>query len=151
MTELAPNQLHSVSVTAEYVADPLALFTQLTTPNDNSLLLESAEIDTKAGTQSLLLVDACARLVCNGLDVAIEALNDNGEALLECLQTALPADVKKSRQNKTLKLAFPAVNSAQDEDSRLKALSVFDTLRTLLLQLHCQQGKESLFLGGIFS
>ena len=151
MTELAPNQLHSVSVTAEYVADPLALFTQLTTPNDNSLLLESAEIDTKAGTQSLLLVDACARLVCNGLDVAIEALNDNGESLLECLQTALPADVKKSRQNKTLKLAFPAVNSAQDEDSRLKALSVFDTLRTLLLQLHCQQGKESLFLGGIFS
>ena len=48
MTELAPNQLHSVSVSAAYVADPLALFTQLTTPHDNSLLLESAEIDTKA-------------------------------------------------------------------------------------------------------
>ena len=97
MTELAPNQLHSVSVSAAYVADPLALFTQLTTPHDNSLLLESAEIDTKAGTQSLLLIDACVRLVCNGLDVTATALNHNGTALLDCLQSALPPAVAQER------------------------------------------------------
>ena len=58
MTELHPNHLHAMLCDAAYVADPLALFSQLTQPNDNSLLLESAEIDTKAGTQSLLLVDS---------------------------------------------------------------------------------------------
>lgn len=151
MTELAPNQLHSVSVSAAYVADPLALFTQLTTPHDNSLLLESAEIDTKAGTQSLLLIDACVRLVCNGLDVTATALNHNGTALLDCLQSALPPAVAQERVDQQLQLHFPPINSAQDEDSRLKALSVFDALRTLLTQLHCSEGKEAIFLGGIFS
>ena len=43
MTELHPNHLHALMSDAAYVADPLALFAQLTTANDNSLLLESAE------------------------------------------------------------------------------------------------------------
>ncbi len=51
MSELSPLTL--LQVEAAHVADPLALFTQLTRTGDNSLLLESAEIDTKAGTQSL--------------------------------------------------------------------------------------------------
>ena len=152
MTELHPNHLHAILSDAAYVADPLALFSQLTQPNDNSLLLESAEIDTKAGTQSLLLVDSCVRLTCRGLSVQAEALNLNGLAVLERLQSGLPSSVQQQRVSDSLLiLNFPAIDTDQDEDSRLKALSVLDSLRTLLTQLHCEQGQEAIFLGGIFA
>jgi anthranilate synthase component I len=151
MTELHPNHLHALVNDAAYVADPLALFTQLTTANDNSLLLESAEIDTKAGTQSLLLIDSCVRLTCHGLSVEAEALNRNGLAVLDRLQSGLSSAVQQVRQGNQLTLNFPPIDTDQDEDSRLKALSVLDTLRTLLTQLHCEQGQEAIFLGGIFA
>ena len=152
MTELHPNHLHAMLCDAAYVADPLALFSQLTQPNDNSLLLESAEIDTKAGTQSLLLVDSCVRLTCRGQTVDAEALNPNGLAVLDRLQSGLPSSVEQLRNSdERLTLNFPAIDTEQDEDSRLKALSVLDSLRTLLTQLHCEQGQEAIFLGGIFA
>ena len=133
MTELHPNHLHAILSDAAYVADPLALFSQLTQPNDNSLLLESAEIDTKAGTQSLLLVDSCVRLTCRGQTVDAEALNPNGLAVLDRLQSGLPSSVEQLRNSdERLTLNFPAIDTEQDEDSRLKALSVLDSLRTLL-------------------
>ncbi len=151
MTELHPDHLHAMLRDANYVADPLALFSHLTQNGDNSLLLESAEIDTKAGTQSLLLIDACVRLTCQGLTVQAEALNDNGLAVLARLQSGIASDVQQTRQGKQLTLQFPLIDNIQDEDSRLKALSVLDTLRTFLTQLHCAQGQEAIFLGGIFA
>lgn len=117
---------------AHYVADPLELFTQLTSPADNSLLLESAEIDTKTGTQSMLLIDACVRMVCQGHVVTATALNSNGEAVLNLLSNTLPDEVNKQRNTNQLQLTFPQITGIQDEDSRLKALSVLDSLRTLL-------------------
>ena len=151
MTELHPHHLHALLADAAYVADPLALFSHLTQEGDNSLLLESAEIDTKAGTQSLLLIDACVRLVCRGLNVAAEALNNNGMAVLDRLQSGLRDAVIQRRDANRLTLDFPTIDTVQDEDSRLKSLSVLDTLRTLLTQLHCEQGQEAIFLGGIFA
>lgn len=106
MTELHPNHLHALMSDAAYVADPLALFAQLTTANDNSLLLESAEIDTKAGTQSLLLIDSCVRLTCRGLSVSAEALNRNGLAVLDRLQSGLSHAVTQTRQGNHLTLDF---------------------------------------------
>lgn len=101
--------------------DPLALFTQLTRSGDDSLLLGSAEIDTKAGTQSLLLIDACVRLTCLGATVTAEALNANGETVLDTLQSALPTAVQCQRDGALLNLRFPTIDASQDEDSRLKA------------------------------
>ncbi len=46
MTELHPNHLHAILSDAAYVADPLALFSQLTRRIDTSLLLESSDIDS---------------------------------------------------------------------------------------------------------
>ncbi|WP_409420387.1 anthranilate synthase component 1 [Pseudaeromonas sp. ZJS20] len=130
---------------AAHVADPLALFSHLTQPFDNSLLLESAEIDSKAGTQSLLLIDACVRLTCYGNRVQAQAANANGQAVLAFLAQALPAEVHCQQQDGRLEMAFPAIDANQDEDSRLKAMSVLDSLRLLLAQ------DEALFLGGLFA
>ena len=135
---------------AHYVADPLELFTQLTSPADNSLLLESAEIDTKTGTQSMLLIDACVRMVCQGHVVTATALNSNGEAVLNLLSNTLPDEVNKQRNTNQLQLTFPQITGIQDEDSRLKALSVLDSLRTLLTH-SIDAEAVNLFLGGIFA
>ena len=80
---MAHGSLHVLLQDAPYTDDPLALFAALSQTGDNSMLLESAEIDTKAGTQSLLMLDACVRLVCQGRSVTLCALNTNGLPALD--------------------------------------------------------------------
>ena len=53
-------EFDTLKLNAPYVADPLALYSEFCQQRPNTLLLESVEIDSKAGKQSLLLVDACA-------------------------------------------------------------------------------------------
>ncbi len=79
-----------------YAKDPTRLFQVLCGSKTNSLLLESAEIDSKENLKSLLLIDAAVRIVCRGHDVEFEALtetktgfsgnlslNDKGDRLTE--------------------------------------------------------------------
>lgn len=63
-TRLPLGEFDTIRLNAPYVTDPLALYTRLCQDRPNNLLLESVEIDSKAGTQSLLLVDACLRIEC---------------------------------------------------------------------------------------
>ena len=58
-----------------------------------TLLLESADIDSKDDLKSLLLVDSALRITALGDTVTIQALSGNGEALLALLDNALPAGV----------------------------------------------------------
>lgn len=66
-TRLSLGEFDTLRLNAPYVTDPLALYSQLCQGRPNNLLLESVEIDSKAGTQSLLLVDACLRIECLSL------------------------------------------------------------------------------------
>ena len=50
-----------VKAESGYIKDPLALFYELTQGTKNNILLESQEIHTKAGTQSLLGVSSALR------------------------------------------------------------------------------------------
>jgi anthranilate synthase component 1 len=109
------------------------------------------EIDSKAGTQSLLLVDACLRIECRGRAVQVRPLGDNGATLLRLLEQRLPTVITQTRVADELHLDFPASDRELDEDSRLKGSSVLDVLRTLQRELQCQQGKEALFMAGSFA
>ncbi|ALP42797.1 anthranilate synthase component 1 [Aeromonas schubertii] len=152
MTPLPLGKFESLRLSAPYVADPLALYRTLCGERPNTLLLESAEIDSKAGTQSLLLADACLRLECRGQRVEVRPLTPNGEPLQRLLAERLPAGVERSQGAKgELLLTFPRADQAQDEDSRLKAVGVLDTLRTLINELQTEQEAGSLFLGGSFA
>ena len=79
-TRLPLGEFDTIRLNAPYVTDPLALYTRLCQDRPNNLLLESVEIDSKAGTQSLLLVDACLRIECRGRAVQVRPLGDNGAA-----------------------------------------------------------------------
>ncbi|WP_407232538.1 anthranilate synthase [Escherichia coli] len=67
-----------------------------------TLLLESADIDSKDDLKSLLLVDSALRITALGDTVTIRALSGNGEALLlALLDNALPAGVEKMNNHQT--------------------------------------------------
>ncbi|MGY3891791.1 anthranilate synthase component 1 [Aeromonas mytilicola] len=150
-TRLPLGEFDTIRLNAPYVTDPLALYTRLCQDSPNNLLLESVEIDSKAGTQSLLLVDACLRIECRGRTVRVRALTSNGVQLQRLLEQRLPAIITQTRVADELQLDFPASDRTLDEDSRLKGSSVLDVLRTLQQELQCQQGKEALFMGGSFA
>ena len=115
----------------DYVAQPQELFEQITQPFDNSLLLESAEINTKAGTTSMLIVDAACRLSCLGRTVFSQALTPNGFNVNEQLKKLIPESCMVQERGNTLIIEYPEIATDIDEDSRLKALSVLDLLRKM--------------------
>jgi anthranilate synthase component I len=145
--------LTQLTKTIGYYQDPTQVFYQLCDSKPATLLLESAEIDNKQGIKSVMIVDSALRISAINNEVTFTALTENGEKLLPLLQQAFldkPVNVQVDEQ--ILKLVFPAIDSLQDEDSRLKSLSVFDALRTLLtiVNIPKQCGQDAVFVGGLF-
>lgn len=112
-----------------YRDNPTALFHQLCGDRPATLLLESADIDSKDDLKSLLLVDSALRITALGDTVTIQSLSGNGEALLTLLDNALPAGVENEQLPNCRVLRFPPVSLLLDEDARLCSLSVFDAFR----------------------
>ena len=135
-----------------YRDNPTALFHQLCGNRPATLLLESADIDSKDDLKSLLLVDSALRITALGDTVTIQALSGNGEALLALLDNALPAGVENEQSPNCRVLRFPPVSPLLDEDARLCSLSVFDAFRLLQNLLNVpKEEREAMFFGGLFS
>ena len=75
-------ELEVIHTSAPYAQDPTRLFHTLCADKTDSLLLESAEIDSKQNLKSLLIVDSAVRIVCYGHEVTMTALTENGQHLL---------------------------------------------------------------------
>ncbi len=139
-----------------YCGDPLALYSAIADKTArNTLLLESSEIETHAGTQSIIIADASLRVVCRGTSVSVEALTANGAAAFPLLQenAASPAGILSGASVEKvsateLVFSFPQMDFLQDEDTRLKAKSPLDVLRALKNLPGFPAAK--IFLGGIF-
>lgn len=125
-------QLTLLKAQASYRGDPTTIFHQLCGARPATLLLESAEINSKQNLQSLLVIDSALRITALGHTVSVQALTANGAALLPLLDEALPPEVRNQARPNGRELTFPAIDAVQDEDARLRSLSVFDALRTLL-------------------
>ncbi|WP_034948392.1 anthranilate synthase component 1 [Erwinia oleae] len=141
-----------ITGSAPYREDPAAVFHQLCGARPATLLLESADIDSKRNLKSLLIVDSALRI--NALEnvVTIQALSENGRALLPLLDEALPHDVVNTVRPDGRELRFSPNSEVQDEDSRLKATSVFDALRLIphLVRSPADE-REAVLLGGLFA
>ncbi|AMO49708.1 anthranilate synthase, component I [Kosakonia oryzendophytica] len=144
--------LELLTSNAAYRGNPTALFHQLCGARPATLLLESADIDSKNDLKSLLLVDAALRITALGDTVTIKALTVNGAALLPLLDAALPTGVENTVSVDGRELRFPPVSTLLDEDARLCSLSVFDALRLLqdLLVVPANE-REAMFFGGLFA
>lgn len=150
--------------------DPVLMF-QRVCRGPNTLLLESAEIDSKRHLQSFLLTVAAVRLVCRGREVVASALTAGGGRLLAAIAEHFHADplpgVELSMEGKAagasagglaggtlerLSWRFPEVAGDQDEDSRLLAPFVFEPLRRIPRALRLCSGEEAgLFVGGMLA
>ncbi|MBC3764671.1 anthranilate synthase component 1 [Neptunicella marina] len=145
-----PGKVESIIKPVQYVAEPLALYRSLCEGRAHNLLLESAEIDSKDDLKSLMLIDAALRLECNNHKVNCQALTSNGAAILPLLAQACDAESELSENQLTL--TFTTAQDALDEDSRLKAHSVFDALRQIILTITpLRQHPDALFIGGVFA
>jgi anthranilate synthase component 1 len=120
----------TISTNCRYCVSPTELFGQLTKNRNNVLLLESAEVDSKDNLKSLMVINAALKLTCHGRDVIIDALNDNGRALIAPLATHF-CDVVTTSTSEQLILSYPQPAQQLDEDERLKAPSPFTAIREL--------------------
>ena len=143
--------VNSQTYVIDYVADPLSSYFDVTHNSAYTLLLESAEIDSKDNLKSIMLLDACVRFECVGLTVTAQAMNINGVQALNMLNSTLaPCLVHQSIDSSTFTFTLP--DSQADEDSRLKSRGVFDVLRTCINQFkHNPNQPLSVFLGGCFA
>ncbi|MDP2533018.1 anthranilate synthase component 1 [Photobacterium damselae subsp. piscicida] len=153
-TPQASAQLEVLALEVPYVADPTELYYALCGQSTNSLLLESAEVDSKQNLKSLMLIDAAVRIVCRGHQVDFEALTLNGENVLASLVDSLDPSLITQQSRKTLTLSYLShhQDTELDEDSRLRQASNFDALRAVQ-QLYPTTAlpHDALFLAGLFA
>ena len=145
-------KLEHLTAVAPYTSDPTELFHALCEKKSDSLLLESAEINSKENLQSLLVIDSALRIVCHGNSVTFTALSQNGVNVLNHIVQNIPSCVSYSVDEATLTIDFPKIKDDLDEDSKIKELSVFDALRLVQHSFDTSnQHKHALFLGGLFA
>lgn len=89
-----------------YRDNPTALFHQLCGDRPATLLLESADIDSKDDLKSLLLVDSALRITALGDTVTIQHFPATAKPSPALLDNALPAGVE-SEQSPNCRAALP--------------------------------------------
>ncbi|MEI5638475.1 MULTISPECIES: anthranilate synthase component 1 [unclassified Pseudoalteromonas] len=144
-----PGEVTSIRQRRDYIASPLSLYAGLDKPN--SLLLESAEIESKDNVKSIVLVDSAIRFECNGDEVVATALSNNGAQLLPYLgQKVQNCDAQL--QGTTLSLRYNSAAADIDEYSKLKADNAFSALRTCINEIQSNSDTPfAVFLGGVFA
>lgn len=154
LTELGTHigRVESIQQSATYINDPLVAFQHLCANSPHSMLLESAEIESKDNLKSLVLVDAAMRIECNGQTVTCSALTANGVHLLDVIDRHCPEGITSKTQSDVLTLRCETDASSSDEDARLKLPSVFDALRSILNNIQAiRKTPHAVFLGGAFA
>ena len=109
-----------------YHEDVSSLFAHLGGLDEqDSVLLESADITTKSGLHSLAVLKASLRVTCNGTRVTVEPFTASGEALAARAAQHLTKYAVGEHVYE-----FP-VSQAEDERERLTATSSVEVLRAL--------------------
>lgn len=133
-------QRHTPHITRQkvrYHEDASSLFAHLggTTASD-AVLLESADITTQSGLQSVAVLQGSLRVTCTGNRVEVTVLTASGEVFAQRLRERLEQYAVGQYAYE-----FPqASDEAQDERERLTAISPVEVLRALTLQ--AQYGNE---------
>ncbi|KAF7773736.1 anthranilate synthase component I [Pseudoalteromonas citrea] len=144
-----PGEVTSIRQRRNYISSPLSLYAAL--DKRNSLLLESAEIDSKDNVKSIVLVDAALRIECHGRQVIVTALSNNGKQLLAHL-THKVKNCHVELTDRVLTIEYQIDDAQQDEYSKLKADNAFSALRTCINEIRSNSDTPfSVFLAGVFA
>lgn len=137
---------------SNYIKDPLALFYDLTKDNKNNILFESSEIDTKAGTKSMLGIRSALRITSLDNIVTIKVLNNNGQAVVNNLLEVIREDQNTEiiKEEDLVLIKYTKIDTKLDEDIRLKSITTLDTLRKILKTTPIHGSFEDVMLAGVF-
>lgn len=117
-------EFFSARTPVRYHSDAAALFAALGgIEADDSVLLESADIESKKKTKCVAVLKAALRVSCEGSDVRVEALSETGEAMLRRLDS-------DAKQHATFHFR---PSQEHDERARLLDRSQVEILRRLQL------------------
>lgn len=148
---------HSLHLRLPYTADTQQLYQRLCGDKPNTLLLDSAEIQSRKHLKSLIMVQAALQFTCNGSSVVIRALTANGAQLLPYLQQHLQDLADITATDSQLECNFHTASTALnelDEEQRLRHQSTEQPLRIVQHQLTALAGSTdhdfSLFVAGVF-
>src|SRR5690606_14189446 len=145
-----PGEVASIAMPLPYHSDALSCYRQLTAQSPYSLLLESAEIDSKDNLKSLLLIDAALRIECNDQTVVVKAVSNNGAVLLPYLADKLSGNAAVEQSKGQLRITYQRPAVLLEESERLLCANPFSVLRTLQSELKCQSDEPfAVFLGGV--
>ena len=147
---------HTLKATLAYHSDPLRLYQHITKDVPHTMLLESAEIDSKENLKSMVMTHAALMIRCDGYRLRFSALSDNGVSLLAPIEqffTARSSQTQCQRDGHNLVVTLQKDTELKDEDARLKSTSPLDGLRLFVKHIDCGQTPafEDLFLGGVLS
>lgn len=140
-------QFHTAHRELAYTGDAAALFHALATPR-NSLLLESADIESKKNLTCIAITKAALKVVCHGQQVTATALTGAGRVLLGELHSDFHSRMTDSAEDSATFRFEPSAE--HDERARLRATSTADILRTLQFS-RLYSGESLPFLGGGFA
>jgi len=146
-----PGAVMTITDSLSYQSDPLAVFHTLCADKENTLLLESAEVDKKHQLKSLLLADTAVKIVCNGNTVNFTALSKNGENALAFAKQALASDADIIGNEQSFTATFANITEQLDERSRLLAINPFQSLRLFSQLKNSDNHPFAVFLGGAFA
>ncbi|MFB2650465.1 anthranilate synthase component 1 [Shewanella mangrovisoli] len=147
---------HTLKATLAYHSDPLRLYQHITQDAPHTMLLESAEIDSKENLKSMVMTHAALMIRCDGYRLRFNALSDNGVSLLAPIEqffTARSSQTQYQHDGHNLVVTLQKDTELKDEDARLKSTSPLDGLRLFVKHIDCGQTPafEDLFLGGVLS
>lgn len=150
--EYINRQVENFKFTVRYHSYPAEIFNQLCNQRHSTLLLESSEIHKQHNIESMMIIDSALRIVAYDTTVTIHAFTENGASLLPLLEQILPNTIKINKSHNNIILHFPKLKNIIDEDSRIRSISIFDCLRSLLKIMKSPIDiPKSIFLGGLFS
>jgi anthranilate synthase component I len=145
-------EVASISLPVAYPKDVLPRYQQLSANSAYSMLLESAEIDSKNSVKSIMLLDAALRLECNDLTVSVTAVSSNGQSLLPYLADKLQSLAEVKLSPVSLRLTFSQPDTLLEENLRLLQPTPFSALRVIQQQLRCHSDEPyAVFLAGVIS
>ncbi|UCX05182.1 anthranilate synthase component 1 [Shewanella glacialimarina] len=148
-------QVNTVKQPLTYHADPLSLYEHVTQNAPHTMLLESAEIESKDHLKSIVLTHAALMIRCDSYQLTFTALSANGQSLLSPIDEYFAAQFSSHNKlaDNSLVIQLTKATSLQDEDARLKSTSPLDGLRALVNHIHTDTSPqfEDLFLGGVLA
>lgn len=153
---------HTLKAALAYHSDPLRLYQHITQDAPHTMLLESAEIDSKENLKSMVMTHAALMIRCDGYRLRFSALSDNGISLLSPIEqffTARASQTQCQRDGHNLVVTLQKDTELKDEDARLKSTSPLDGLRLFVKHIDCGAHTDSqskpafkdLFLGGVLA